>query len=252
MPSCTGPRAFANLDGTKPRSPGSITRVRTFSATPRQAPKITMMGKLESDISTTNPSQAERWNASTLGFKSIGRLEPYLLQPLCNAPGLGSRVHTGARCGSNGTLVIAISDSESPNTVSFAFGSYNNGSAPIMRYRFINGAFLEADALAANATNDIFAAGPGDTDLWVFAAANAASGQPVLSARLAHIPNATKISIRYNYVQGNLDLPSSTVVSCGVTPCVVPTDPAIGKVYYRIQYLNSNNAVLATSDVQTM
>ncbi len=91
---------------------------------------------------------------------------------------------------------------------------------------------------------------------WQNTAANYAP--PVISARLADIPNAAKIVVQYNYLpdpfQQALINRSMLFQSfdCGSGTCALPVDRNIGSVYYRLVYLDSQGHLLATSDIQQL
>jgi hypothetical protein len=82
--------------------------------------------------------------------------------------------------------------------------------------------------------------------------------QPSISVRLAAVTNATDVVIQYSYSPLSFTSPSVAsqtlyqTYNCGTGNCTLPTDRNIGTIYYRIIYYGSGNAVLATSDVQTL
>jgi hypothetical protein len=80
---------------------------------------------------------------------------------------------------------------------------------------------------------------------------------PVISARLADVPNATSIAIEWTYSPLQFGAPQLNgqalfqSYSLGAGTGTAPIDRQIGKVRYRLIYLGAGSTILATSDVQT-
>jgi hypothetical protein len=195
-----------------------------------------------------NPSAMERWNANSLTQKLMTRLEPQIIQPLCNAPDLGPRIHTGAKCGPNGKLVIAISDFEVPTTINFPpslWSLYNTGSGPIARYQEIKAAYTNISNLSATTTSDTFTADGGEVDIWFFPTGS----QPLVqSVTLPFSPasvGATQTAFRYSYLcnpqtlASNLDQQPRRII--GSSSVSVTLDFSVGPICYDFQYLDSSN-----------
>jgi hypothetical protein len=75
--------------------------------------------------------------------------------------------------------------------------------------------------------------------------------QPTITARLADVPNATKIVVRYAYLPYWVDN-GTAVADCSSGTCALPVDRQLGPVYYRLIYLNANSQILAVSAVQIL
>lgn len=199
-----------------------------------------------------NPSASDRWNGLSLAYKLTAALEPYILQPVVSAPHLGSRIHTGARSGSAGTLVIAINDSEAPEASTFTFGAFNPGTSPVARFRITNGSFITTGLLAANSTSDAVIFAPGEVVVWFFPAT---APVPALNHQFQFLPSSiatgAKVSLRYSYLSNNLDL-QSIAIDCS-SGCSVPLSRGINsRVWYDYRYLDSSNKVLSISNVQSI
>jgi peptidoglycan hydrolase-like protein with peptidoglycan-binding domain/chitodextrinase len=168
-----------------------------------------------------NPAEPEKWNALTLNDNLINSLSPWVLQPSADAPDLGSRVHTGAKCGSMGCLVIAISDSEMSSTINFSapvFSQYNTGAGPITRTRIINGITSVATTLPANTVSDSIDATPGETVLWQFpAAAGTQTAPPSVPTGLISTGSTTStISLSWTASADNIGVTGYDVFRNGV------------------------------------
>lgn len=128
----------------------------------------------------------------------------------------------------------------------------------ILKY-YMTWTTLVVSVLPAGTTSDTVSFDPAGVVIYVFPNnCMTEYSAPMLSVRLADVPNATGFSVQYAYNPyffrpvprwSALPIPSTY---CGAGACSLPVDRNIGTVYYRVLYLNSSNQVLATSDLQTM
>jgi hypothetical protein len=207
-----------------------------------------------------NPSAQERWYAAGISQIIMRGLEPQLIQPSCNAPGLGSRFHTGAKCGAGGKLVISINDSNTPGTLSFPtslWSTYTSGAGPITRLRFILAAYTDTINLVSSSTSDSFVAQPGEVDIWWFPTTSASLVQPVTIITNPSSVGASQTALRYSYLcdpialTSNLEQQPSRIIFGSAIILLI--DTTIGPVCYDTLYLNGANVpVGATSGVQVL
>jgi hypothetical protein len=179
------------------------------------------------------------------------RLARYWLQPRLNSPDYGFLIDCGAAAGTYGDVLGCLNASDGPQTVTFSLSAYEASGQGIIRY-LVNDHSITLTTLTPGTATDTPTLQPLDAVFYVFPVTFAEElQQPQISARLAHVSNATKIVVRYSYDPYYLDAPTSNVYDCGTGACTLPWDRNIGTVYYRIVYLGSGAQVLATSDVQT-
>jgi hypothetical protein len=207
-----------------------------------------------------NPSAQERWQAIGLTNKLQQALEPEIIQPVCTAPDLGLHIHTGARCGSLGTLIIAINDFEGPATIKFPsslWSVYNVGLAPVTRLQEVNAAYVTVSNLAANSTSDSVVATGGEVVLWWFPAGATPLAQPASIGFNPASVGATQTAVRYSYLcnpatfASNLDQQATRQIFTAATSISLFKAP--GPICYDYVYLdNSNVPVGMKSNVQVL
>jgi hypothetical protein len=191
------------------------------------------------------------WHLASVMSLLLSRLSPLLLQPALNSPDYGFTIDCGARSGPNGSLLLCANFSEGPETRTFSLAAYKNGN-PMTRY-FVHEGAVTVTSLSGTASSDTVTLLPEDTVFYTFPSGSSSFAiQPIISAQLADVPNASKIAVRYGYDQYLLDAGTGNVVDCGTGTCSIPIDRGAGTVYYRLIYLSSNSTVLATSDIQTL
>jgi hypothetical protein len=174
---------------------------------------------------------------------------------------LGQRIHTGAKCGANGKLVIAISDFEVPTTINFPaslWSLYNVGNAPVTRFQEIKGAYVNVTNLAANSTSDTFTAEGGEIDIWWFPSGSTPLAQAATIGFNPASVGATQTALRYSYLcnpatfVSNLDQRPTRTVFTSATSISLFKVPGI-PLCYDYQYLDaSNNPVGVSSNVQAL
>jgi hypothetical protein len=83
--------------------------------------------------------------------------------------------------------------------------------------------------------------------------------QPTISVRLADVTNAASVAVQFSY--SPLAFTSASTASqllyqtfnCGTgAACTLPVDKNFGTIWYRLLFLNSSGALLATSDIQIL
>jgi hypothetical protein len=228
---------------------------------PPNSPQLEACNTGNTYVFTDNPGAQGRWQSNALTQNLIGALEPQIIQPLCNAPDLGQRIHTGAKCGANGKLVIAISDFEVPTTINFPaslWSLYNVGNAPVTRFQEIKGAYVNVTNLAANSTSDTFTAEGGEIDIWWFPSGSTPLAQAATIGFNPASVGATQTALRYSYLcnpatfVSNLDQRPTRTVFTSATSISLFKVPGI-PLCYDYQYLDaSNNPVGVSSNVQAL
>lgn len=119
----------------------------------------------------------DRWNAIAIAFRTIIRVEQFILQNPINVLDLGNLIATGAREGPMGRLYMAINYSELSDPVNADLTPYAySGGPPIERHR-LNGKFSQVDIIP-NATSDSLTLSTGETVIWICRPASQASSVP--------------------------------------------------------------------------
>jgi hypothetical protein len=207
-----------------------------------------------------HPSSPEHWNSLTITQRLIGGLQPEIIQPMCNAPDLGPRIHVGAKCGPAGKLVIAISDFEVPTTINFPaslWSLYNTGAGPVSRYQEIKAAYVNVTNLAAGTTSDSHTIDGGEIDIWFFPSGSTPSAQTAVIGFNPASVGATQTAFRYSYIcnpttfVSNLDTEATRTIFTTATS--ITLDKGVGPICYDYLYMdNSNVPVGARSNVQVL
>lgn len=201
-----------------------------------------------------NASSVPMFHAASMAGLEITRDLPLLYQTPLNSPDYGSTIDCAARGGSNGAILLCGNFSDGPQTRIVTFTPYlQSGQQFVCQVWQWQGAVAQT-IFSAGTSSASFTLQPDDSLKCSFPATfSGYLSQPTISPRLADVTNATKIAIRWSYDQYWIDAPINNVVDCGTgANCKVPVDQNVGTVYYRIIYLNSSGAILATSDVQTL
>ena len=199
--------------------------------------------------------------SSSSGLTNDGGLEPEIIQPMFNAPDLGPRVHTGAKCSAAGTLVFAIYDSEVPGTLNFPaslWSTSNNGTAPIARIQQIKAAYAATANLAAATTSDSHTVDAAEVDLWWFPTGTTPLAPPVSIGFNPASVGATQTAVRYSHVCNastfatNLDQQAARTVFTTAASVPLLKLPGLPLCYDYLYLDNSNNPVGARSNVQVL
>ena len=176
----------------------------------------------------------------------------YLFQPRFGAPDIGYNIESSLRKGSKGNLLLSINLQDGPQTRTVDLSNCAVSGQPTIRYT-VNWQAIAISTLSAGVTTDT-PTYPASGAVVYLCSNNAANeyNPPTISARLADVPGATQIVVRYSHVAYELPETTNNAVNCGTGTCTLPVDRQIGPIYYRLYYLNSSGAVLSASDIQTL
>ncbi|HME06660.1 MAG TPA: hypothetical protein VKG25_06400, partial [Bryobacteraceae bacterium] len=194
------------------------------------------------------------WHGASIAGLVITRNQDLLFQPSLNPPDYGFTIDCGARGGSNGDILFCINGSEGPQTRTFLLSPYLQAGQSIVRY-IANWQGISMTVLSAGTASDTLTLQAEDAVFYAFPATFAGRlQQPVISARLADVPTAAKIVVRIGYDSYTLDSGNVTQ-DCGAGSCTLNMDLGIGQPgarFFRLIYLSSNGAILATGDAQAL
>jgi hypothetical protein len=208
-------------------------------------------GQLYSHPHYQNGFAVPMWHAASLANLIIEGNAKYILQPKLNSPDYGFVLDCAARAGSYGDIMFCVNGTEGTQTRTFNLSPYLETGQQIVRY-VADPQWITMTVLAAGTASDTVALGPDEAIFYVFPINFAAElEQPTIHAKLADVPNAATVAVRYHYDRYLLDTPATNVFSCGTGTCTLPVNRNIGTVYYRLIYLDASSNVLATSDMQT-
>jgi hypothetical protein len=199
-----------------------------------------------------NLYQAENFHAVAMANILHQRLAPYWLTTSLNSPDYGANFECTARSGARGNSLGCMNTTNAPQTLTVTLTPYLQNGQQIGQF-IANSAAILFSTLAAG-TNTVTVTVPiAGEAVWVFPVTFAGEfQQPTISARLADVPNASTVVVEYGYDQFRLDTAFNTV-TCGTgAACLLPVDRNIGPVYYRLFYLNSAGAVIATGDIEVL
>lgn len=197
-----------------------------------------------------NGNVVPTFRAVSLLAMAITRWQKYILQPSLSSPDYGPLIDCAARSGSYGNAFFCFNATDGPEQRVFNLSAYETSGQQIVRNVVTYAGTMTVTILAAGTSTDTLTLNPDDAVFYVFPAAfGAEMRQPTIGVRLADVPAAAKVVVRYGYDPYFLDAPANTAYDCGTGTCALPVDRNIGPVYYRIVYLDSNSKVLATSDV---
>ncbi|MBZ5608749.1 MAG: hypothetical protein LAP38_10850 [Acidobacteriia bacterium] len=190
--------------------------------------------------------------ASTANILNAG-VAKFVLQPRATgAPDLGYQFETSLRSGSYGKLLMSLYFGVYPQARTVDLAACAASGQPTLRY-VADWRGIDVATIAAGTTTDTVTFPPGGAVYYVCPLNfNDDYAAPVISARLADVPNATKIVVRYSYHPALLQTRFDNAVDCGSGTCALPVDRSLGTVYYQLQYLSGSGAILATSDQQTL
>jgi hypothetical protein len=180
------------------------------------------------------------------------RIAPYSLTASLPSPDYGTPWECTARTGAKGRMLACLNITNATETATFTLAPYLvNGQNAI---QFIaNSTGIQLSTISAGTLTQPVTVPQGGAVVFLFPNAFSTElQQPLISARLADVANATKIVVRYGYDQYLLDTGAVTQ-DCGTgAACQLLVDRNIGPVFYRLIYLNSSGTVLAVSDVQQL
>lgn len=169
-----------------------------------------------------------------------------------NSPDLGPEFDTSFRSGAIGQFLEIQSLTNGTQTRTIDLTGLNCGHDIIKYYAPLWN--LSISTITAGTSSDTLVSEDGaHTEYVCPAGPTAAEYSPiVLKARLADVSNATKILVQFNYSPWLLQNQTTGYVDCGTGTCLIPADRNIGTVFYRRLYLDTNGAILSTSDVESI
>ena len=176
----------------------------------------------------------------------------YLFTSRSGCPDAGAYVECSLRSGSNGNLLMTLSDLDEPFTRTVDISNCVASGQQTIRY-ITDWTRITITALAAGVATDT-PTWPAGGAVFYLCSKNAAAeyAPPAISARLSDIPGASKVVVQYSHVPYMLNWNTANEVDCGTGACTIPWDGSLGKLYYRLLYVNASGAVIATSDMQTL
>jgi hypothetical protein len=226
---------------------GSTQNLTTFASTQLSPGQSSMTPHFENGPAV--PMFRAASNCDTIW----NRYQKYILQPTLPSPDTGQWwIDCSARAGSYGDIAFCWNASDGPQTVTVNLSRYLQSGQQIIQQIVTDHSIGPDTILSAGTTSATVTLNPEDAVFFVFPVSFSSElAQPAISARLADVPNATDIVVRWAYDPYYLSVSGNTY-DCGTGACTPPWDLNIGTVYYRVTYLGSNSRVLATSDVQTL
>jgi hypothetical protein len=200
-----------------------------------------------------NGPSVPAFHAGSLASLLLTRVKKFLLQPALNTPDYGPLFEMAARGGSYGNLLMALNMTDGTQARTFSLAPYIQSGQQVIRY-YGTWQGITVTTLPAGTRTDTVTMDPGATVIYTFPGVfRGELRQASMSVRLADVPNAAKVTVRYNHDPYVLDQATTTTVDCGIgSNCILPVDRNIGMVYYRLIYVDANGKVLATSDVETL
>jgi hypothetical protein len=196
----------------------------------------------------------ESYNAHANANLMTTRLVPYLYGSTgvnLPSPDCGFECEAAARAGARGNLLMAINLSNNTRAFTFTLAPYLQSGQQIVRF-YATALGISMTTLSAGTSSDTIIMDQEGFVAYLFPTAFASElQQPMISVRLADVPNATTVAVVYNYQPYLLDQ-TIMVFDCGSGSCTLPVDRQIGTVYYRLRYLDAAGNVLATSATQTL
>jgi hypothetical protein len=200
---------------------------------------------------TGNPFfETSYWAMATMN-NLAHRLAKYEFQSHLPSPDYGPFIEASAHSGAPGNMQVLQNLAMNNQTVTVNLSSCDVPGQQKIRY-LADYTGIVVSILANGVTSDTPVMTSGGTVAYL-CPQNFADElqQPTITARLADVPNATKIVVRYAYLPYWVDN-GTAVADCSSGTCALPVDRQLGPVYYRLIYLNANSQILAVSAVQIL
>jgi hypothetical protein len=176
----------------------------------------------------------------------------YLFQPRAGCPDIGFNIECTLRQGSKGNLLLAINLQNGSQARTVNLANCAVAGQPTIRYIF-SWWGIDTSTINAGVTSDTPTFPDGGAVAYLCSNNAAAEYNPVsIGLRLADVPAATQIAIRYAPVPFLLNQRTANVVNCGTGNCSIPWDRQIGPLYYQVLFVDVTGRILATSDVQQL
>jgi hypothetical protein len=181
----------------------------------------------------------------------------YLYGTRGNAPDIGFNIESSVRQGSKGNLLLTANFQDGAQTHSVNLAACDVSGQAKIRYT-VSWTTITITTLPSGTLTDAPTWPAGGAVIYLCPNNEAAEyPQPLLSVHLADVTNAASVAVQYAYSPWFLSglpaagIPNSVNCSTGAT-CVIPVDKKIGPLYYRLIFMSSPGAVVATSDIQTL
>lgn len=173
----------------------------------------------------------------------------YLYTTRGPAPDLGNNIISAGRQGPKGNLLMTMNFQDGPATAAVDLSAYNVAGQKKVRYA-IDRTRVDITELSSGVVSDVITLPAGGAVFYLCPNNESAEyNPPIVSARLADVPNATKILVHYGYVPFLMDQETSNVKDCSTgSACVIPVDRNIATVYGRITWLDVAGKVLQQID----
>jgi Chitobiase/beta-hexosaminidase C-terminal domain len=208
------------------------------------------------DYAKTFAGWVAHTNASLMAQREI----PYAFGQQLPAPDYGRFYEAAAWTSARGQLLAIQSFADNTTTLAANLAPYLVSNQSIYRICAEWNTIKAIATIPAGSATDVYTYAPGEHCAYIFAN-NAATEvqQPTLSVRLADVANAAKVVVEFSYSPHAFVAGSARTQvlyqtqDCGnAATCQLNVDRTVGTVFYRLFYLNSSNAVIATSDIQTL
>jgi hypothetical protein len=188
------------------------------------------------------------------------RITKYEFQPVLNSPDYGIFYEASARRGSYGNLLEIQYFGDVATSCTANLSPYLVIGQSIIRISATWAGIEPITVLSPGSTSDTMTCNPGEYRAYLFPVSESTElNQPTISVRLADVTNAASVAVQFSY--SPLAFTSASTASqllyqtfnCGTgAACTLPVDKNFGTIWYRLLFLNSSGALLATSDVQTL
>lgn len=201
----------------------------------------------------------EGWSAVASANLISQRLIKYAYQAEMPAPDYGEFFYTNARTGTYGNLLMIQSLADGPLSLTANLSPYLISGQSILRECATWQGPESVVSLAAGTTSDTPTYKPGEFCAYIFPTNVAAEyAPPTISVNMSDISGATQVMVQFASTPMPFSAPSVksqmlfNTVGCVAGTCVLPVDTKVGPVFYRFLFLNPDDVLLATSDVQTI
>lgn len=221
-----------------------VSGFQTYTFTPNTGTDYNVAFNRRYSTGIRHYTFGEKWNAQSLAFQLIGRLERYYLQPRLASPYYGPMFYSTARAGSYGNLLLIGSLSEMPSTQAVNLSGCRQSGGTINRYR-LTARMLTASNLG-NPTSESVTFAPGEVVAYTCQVAGVSADVGNLTFAPSSLPaGATKMAVKVGYYKRALDNVDATECTAG---CSVAVDRTNVNAWYKILYLGSDNSVSSAGD----
>ncbi len=223
-----------------------ISGFRTYTYPPEVASLFAQALNTRISTGIRHYTVGEKWNAQSLAFNLIKRLEKYWLQPRMASPDYGPLIYTGAHTGSSGAALLVGNASELPQTLTVSLTACRQSSGSINRYR-LTGRTLSVSTLVANPTSDSVTFEGGEVIAYTCQVAGPSDLEAIAFPTQALPTGATKMAVKVGYYPDSVDYSDATDCTAG---CSLSVDRYNAPVWYKLLYLDNSNVVKYAGDAQ--